>query len=313
MKAAIVTSFDAPPRYGDFVEPVPQGPHEMLVDVLAVGLHHVTRGQATGRHYSSDGALPLVPGIDGVGRGADGKLRYFVQAPGQVGSMADQTVIELDHSIELPADCDPVTMAGAMNPAMASWLALRCRIRFLRGQRVIIVGATGSSGKLAVQVARHLGASQVIAAGRDQHKLVQLRALGATDVVTLDDAGLGATAHEVDVVLDFVWGQTAAHLMEAVLGKRSNRSQALSWIHIGSMAGELAVIPGALLRSANLQVLGSGHGSVSAREILTELPTLAQAIARGTFTLDVNAMPLRDVEKGWSEAAHGSKRIVFVP
>jgi NADPH:quinone reductase-like Zn-dependent oxidoreductase len=313
LKAAVITSFDAPPRYGDFVEPVPQGTNEMLVDVLAVGLHHVTRSRATGTHYSSDGVLPLVPGMDGVGRGSDGKLRYFVQAPGQAGSMADKTVIQLDHSIELPADCDPVAMAGTMNPAMASWLALRCRIKFLQGQRVLVIGATGSSGKLAVQIARHLGASQVIAAGRDQERLGQLPALGATDIVALDDAGLGALAHEVDVVLDFVWGQTAAHVMEAVLRKRSNRSQPLSWIHVGSMAGELAAIPGAFLRSANLQVLGSGHGSVSGREILAELPALAQAVARGTFTVDVNAVPLADAEQGWAQAAHSSKRFVFVP
>ncbi|MCG8276945.1 zinc-binding alcohol dehydrogenase family protein [Stenotrophomonas sp. NLF4-10] len=315
MKAAVVTSFNQPPHYGDFPDPTPNGPEEMLVEVLAVGLHHLTRGRASGVHYSSTGGFPLVAGVDGVGRDADGKLRYFAQSPGQIGTMADKTVIELDHSIELPSDSDPVTVAGAMNPAMASWLALRCRVPFQRGQKVLILGATGSSGSMAVQIARHLGASQVIAAGRDEQRLAKLPALGATEIVTLKDAQLGggAVACEVDVVLDFLWGESSVRVMETVLRQRTDRSRPLTWIHVGSMAGEVAAIPGAFLRSANLQIVGSGHGSVSGRDILMELPALVKEIARGTFRIDVKATPLRDVEQVWSEASHTGERIVFTP
>ncbi|QIB64178.1 quinone oxidoreductase family protein [Kineobactrum salinum] len=313
MKAAVISSFDQPPHYGDYTDPAPKGPGEMLVEVLAAGLHHVTRGQASGVHYSSSGELPLVPGVDGVGRDTDGKLRYFVQGPGQLGTMADRTVIEFDHSIELPHDSDAVTVAGAMNPATASWLALRCRVPFQRGQKVLILGATGSSGSMAVQIARYLGASQVIAAGRDEHKLAKLPALGATEIVSLEDVGLGPLAHDVDVVLDFVWGESAIRAMEAVLKHRENRGQSLTWIHIGSMAGEVAAIPGAFLRSANLSIVGSGYGSVSGRQILKELPSLAEEIARGTFRIDVKATPLSNVGQAWCEAAHTSERIVFTP
>ena len=313
MKAAVRSSFDLPPHYGHYADPAPQGPGEMLVEVLAAGLHHVTRGQASGVHYSSSGGLPLVPGIDGVGRGSDGKLRYFVQGPGQVGTMADRTVIELDHSIELPVDSDAVTVAAAMNPAMASWLALRCRVPFQSGQKVLVLGATGSSGSMAVQIARHLGASQVIAAGRDEQKLSKLPALGATEIVPLGDDRLGALAREVDVVLDFVWGESAVRAMETVLKQRADRSLPITWIHIGSMAGEVAAIPGAILRSANFQIVGSGYGSVSGREILMELPALAKEIVCGTFRIDVKAMPLRNVEQAWAEAAHASERIVLTP
>ena len=285
----------------------------MLVEVLGIGLHHITLGQASGRHYSSTGELPLVPGVDGVGRGTDGKLRYFLQGPGVMGTMADKTVINLDHSIELPSDSDPVTVAGAMNPAMASWLALRCRVPLQQGQKVLILGATGNSGSMAVQIARHLGASQIIAAGRDELKLAKLPALGATEIVPMRDARLGALACEVDVVLDFVWGECAVRIMEAVLKQRANRSLPLTWIHVGSMAGEVAAIPGAFLRSANLQIMGSGHGSVSGREILMALPALAKEISRGTFRIDVKAMPLRNVEQAWAEALHTSARIVLTP
>lgn len=297
----------------DFAEPVPQRPEEMLVDVLAVGLHHVTRGRALGGHYAGVGELPFVAGVDGVGRGTDGRLRYFVQGPGDIGTMADKTVIALDHSIELPSDVDPVTMAAAMNPAMASWLALRCRVPFQAGQKVLILGATGSSGRMAVQIARHLGASQVIAAGRDGQRLAALPWLGATEVLTLGDAQLGSHAQAVDVVLDFVWGEAAVGVMEAVLKRRADRSRPLTWIHIGSMAGDAAAIPGAFLRSANFQVLGSGLGSVGVREILMALPPLATEIARGTFRIDVKAMPLRQVEQAWTDSLHARERVVFTP
>ena len=315
MKAAVITSFNQPPRYGELPDPTPNGPEEMLVEVLAVGLHHLTRGRASGAHYSSTGGLPLIAGVDGVGRDADGKLRYFAQGPGKVGTMADKTVIELDHSIELPSGSDPVIVAGAMNPAMASWLALRCRVPFQRGQKVLILGATGSSRSMAVQIARHLGASQVIAAGRDEQKLEKLLMLGATEIVTLRDAqqGVGPIAFEVDVVLDFLWGDSSVLVMETVLRQCTDRSRPLTWIHVGSMAGEVATIPGAFLRSANLQIVGSGYGSVSGRDILKELPALAKEIAYGTFRVDVKATPLRDVEQVWSEPSHTGERIVFTP
>lgn len=313
LKAAVITSFNEPPFHADIGEPVPEMPGEMLVEVLAAGLHHLTRGRASGAHYSSTGRPPLIAGVDGVGRGTDGKLRYFVQAPDQIGTMADRTVIELQRSIELPDNCDPVALAAAMNPAMASWLALRCRMPFQAVQKVLILGATGSSGSMAVQVARHLGAVQVIAAGRDGQKLARLPALGATDVVTLDDARLGELSSEVDVVLDFIWGESAVRIMETVLRQRKDRSAPFTWIHIGSMAGDVAPIPGALLRGANIEIVGSGHGSVSDRAILNELPALAGEIARGTFRIDARAIPLRDVEQAWSTPDHTGARIVFVP
>lgn len=313
MKAAVITSFDHPPRYADFPEPTPQGPQEMLVDVLAVGLHHLTRGRASGSHYSSAGVLPLVPGVDGVGRGPDGKLRYFAQGPDQMGTMAAKTVIEIGHSFVLPEDCDPVAVAAAMNPGMSAWLALRCRMPFVRGQKVLIVGATGSSGTMAVQIAKHLGASQIIAAGRNAQKLAKLAALGATQTVALGDPALGAMASEVDVVLDYVWGEGSVQLMGSLLKQRADRSQALTWIQIGSMGGDVAAIPGAFLRAANFQIMGSGNGSVAMRDIFRELPALVKAIAAGTFHVDAKAVPLTEVEQIWAASAHSSERVVILP
>jgi NADPH:quinone reductase-like Zn-dependent oxidoreductase len=313
MKAAVVRTFQQAPRYEDFDEPVPKSRAEILLEVLAVGLHPRVRSQADGSHYTSTGALPLIPGVDGVGRGADGKLRYFVLDDTPLGSMADKTVIEVSRSIVLPRGTDPIAVAAGLNPAMGSWLALRCRVPFKKRQKVLILGATGSAGSMAVQVARHLGASQIIAAGRAEQKLARLPSLGATDVVTFEDARLATLAGEVDVVLDFVWGETTAQAMVKIISEREDRSKPLTWIEIGSVAGQISAIPSAALRAARLQIVGSGIGSVPGRDIVDELPSLVKEIVRGTFRVDAKAMPLSSVEQAWAEAPHTSERIVLTP
>jgi NADPH:quinone reductase-like Zn-dependent oxidoreductase len=316
MKAAVVSLFGTLPRYEEFPAPVPAGEHDMIVDVLAAGLHPRVRSQADGSHYTSTDELPLVPGIDGVGRGPDGLLRYFVLPDTTLGAMAEQTLIDARRSVVLPEDSDPVAVAAAMNPAMSSWVALRQRITFRAGQDVLILGATGNAGQMAVQVAKLSGASQVIAAGRNADRLAVLPALGATSTVALggDDAGmrLGQAAADVDVVLDYLWGPPTAAAMAAVVGRRADEGKPLSWIEIGSVAGPAAAIPSAALRATRLQIVGSGQGSVSTRQILAELPALAQAITSGTFDINARPVPLADAEQAWAEGA-STQRLVLVP
>src|SRR5580692_10063333 len=318
MKAAVVSSFDSPPRYQEFPAPVPAGGHELLVDVLAAGLHPRVRSQADGSHYTSTDELPLVPGIDGVGRGPDGRLRYFVLPDTTMGAMAAQTVIDTRRSIVLPEGTDPVTVAAAMNPAMSSWVALRQRVSFQAGQDVLVLGATGNAGQLAVQVAKLLGAGQIIAAGRDAGKLAALPALGATATVLLDAdpdtiaRRLGQAAAEVDVVIDYLWGEPTAAAMTAVVTDRADRGRPLTWIEIGSIAGPVAAIPSAALRAARLQIVGSGQGSVPTRDILAELPGLAAEITSGSFRVDARPVPLADVEAAWKDTG-SDQRIVITP
>jgi len=316
MKAAVVSSFDSPPRYQEFPAPVPAGGHEMLVDVLAAGLHPRVRSQANGSHYTSTDELPLVPGIDGVGRGPDGRLRYFILPETTMGAMAEQTVIDTRRSVVLPDGADPVAVAAAMNPAMSSWVALSQRVSFEAGQDVLVLGATGNAGQMAVQIAKLFGAGQIIAAGRDLQRLAALPAFGATSTVPLgvsDSADrLGQTAAEVDVVLDYLWGEPAATAMIAVLTNRADRSKPLTWIEIGSVAGATAAIPSAALRQARLQIVGSGQGSVGTGEYLAEVHSLAEAIVAGTVTVDARAVPLGDVEAAWADA-DAKHRVVLIP
>jgi NADPH:quinone reductase-like Zn-dependent oxidoreductase len=310
MRAAVVTSFGSPPSCQDFPAPVPGAPEEEVVDVVAAGLHPRVRSQAAGSHYTSSDELPLVPGIDGVGRFADGTLRYFVLPDTTLGAMAEQTLVDVRRSVVLPEGVDPVVIAAAMNPAMSSWIALRRRIEFRPGQTVLVLGATGNAGRLAVEIAKHLGAGQVIAAGRRRDRLAALSAADVT--VSLDDDRLGEVAAGVDVVIDYVWGEPTADAMRAIVTSRGDRDRVLTWIEVGSVAGSTAAIPSAALRAARLEIVGSGQGSVPTRDILAELPALAEVIAAGALRIDSRAVPLAEVETAWKET-DGSRRLVITP
>jgi NADPH:quinone reductase-like Zn-dependent oxidoreductase len=316
-KAAVVTAFGAAPQYLDFDGPDASGPHALAVDVLAAGLHPRVRSQAAGTHYTSTDALPLVPGIDGVGRDDEGNLRYFVLPDTTLGAMARRTVIDARRSVVLPADADPVALAAAMNPAMSSWVALRRRVpgALPEGGSVLILGATGNAGRIAIEVARRLGAARVVGAGRDGARLAALAAEAGIDVAALDDADrLGALAGDVDVVIDYVWGEPAAAALAAVVTARPDRGKPLTWIQIGSVAGPDAPIPSAALRAARLAIVGSGQGSVPTPDILAEIPALAAEITAGTFAVHARAIPLADVADAWAQAEAGTtERLVLTP
>jgi NADPH:quinone reductase-like Zn-dependent oxidoreductase len=319
MNAAVVRSFDNPPVYEAFPEPTPSNEHEVLVNVSAAGLHPRVRSQSNGSHYTATGQLPLVPGVDGVGRGDDGVLVYFALDDTTMGSMADRTVIDTRRSIRLPEGADPSRIAAGMNPGMSSWIALTRRVEFETGQSVLILGATGNAGRMAVQVAKHLGASKVFGAGRDQQRLGQLPALGADAVVSLVGEpdvvteNLGKVAAEVDVVIDYIWGPPALETMIAIIKARSDRSRRLSWVQIGAQAGPTIELPSAVLRQANLCVMGSGQGSIGVAGMLEELPALAARISDGSIAVEVQDVPLAQVGDVWEQPASEGKRIVFVP
>jgi NADPH:quinone reductase-like Zn-dependent oxidoreductase len=319
MNAAVVTSFAAPPRYQQVEVPQPRTADEVLVDVLAAGLHPRVRSGAAGVHYTSTGTLPMVPGIDAVGRRADGKLIYFSAASDAAGTMADKALADVRRSIELPADADVARVAAGMNPAMSSWVALRRRVRMAPGQSVLVLGATGNAGAMAVSVAKRLGAGRVVGAGRDRDRLLALTSTGADDVVQLTDdddvtsAALAATAAESDIVLDYLWGRPALQAMTAILTGRSDRSRALEWIQIGAVAGATIELPSAVLRAANVRLQGSGQGSVSPAFYLAELPSLVDEINAGTIAIEVTTEPLAQVTQAWTRPQTPGQRTVLAP
>ena len=261
----------------------------------------------------------MIPGIDGVGRRQDGKKVYFVAADDALGTMAEKAVVDERYSIELPDDIDAVKVAAALNPAMSAWVALRRRVPIEVGQAVLILGATGNAGRMAVQVAKHLGAGRVVGAGRNLTQLNALRSIGADEVVHLTadvDASaraLGIAAAEVDIVLDYLWGRPAQEAIGALLAKRAVRSRALDWIQIGSVAGPTIELPSVYLRSANLRLQGNGQGAVTTELYIAELPSLVGEIGAGTIGVKTNRSPLTEVEAIWGEGDIPGERTVLVP
>ena len=319
MNAAVVTSFDEPPHYQRFEVPQPAGDGEILVDVLAVGLHPRVRTGAAGAHYTSRRTLPMIPGVDGVGRRQDGRRVYFAAGDDVIGTMADQAVVDVRRAVELPDGTDVAKIAAAMNPAMSSWVALRRRVPIEPGQSVLVLGATGNAGLMAVQIARLLGAGRVVGAGRDPGRLGALTSLGADEVVPLTDdqdatdRALGAAAGEADIVLDYVWGKPAEHAIMALLTSRADRSRAMNWIQIGAMAGPTIELPSVALRSTNFRLQGNGQGAVSTAAYLAELPSLVREIDAGTIAVKPNPVPLADVEAIWTRPDPPGERTVLVP
>src|SRR3954451_20908171 len=313
IQAAVVRSFAEPPHYEPFDLPDRLDDDQAVVDVLALGLHPRVRTGASGRHYTSTGKLPMVPGVDGVGRRADGRAVYFVADDELIGPMATRTVIDTRRTVELPPGADVLRIAAAMNPAMSAWVALRRRVPLQPGQSVLVLGATGTAGRMAVQVAKRLGAGRVVGAGRDRARLDALTDADATVALTDGPAALAEAAAEIDLVVDYVWGKPATDAMMAILRARPDLSRALDWIQIGSMAGPTIELPSVALRSANFRLQGNGQGAVSTRAYLAELPSLIDEIDRGTFAVAARPVPLADVEVAWAAPDAPGERLVLVP
>lgn len=315
INAALVESFDEPPHFRSVPAPEAADGQE-VVDVLAVGVHPATRGIAAGKHYTSPKSLPALAGADAVVRRADGGLAY-VMVMG-AGSLAERIVIDPATAIPVPDGTDPALLAATMNPALSSWAALRTRVPFEAGQSVLVHGATGNAGSMAVKVAKHLGAARVIAAGRNRARLDELAAEGADHVVQLTPdqdataAALAEAAAEVDVVLDYVWGPPTELAMRAILGARTQHTRLLDWVQIGGMGGDAITLSGHALRSTAFRVLGSGFGAVEPETTQKEFTELVAAIAAGGMAVRPHPFPLAEVEAAWAHKDAPGERTVIV-
>ncbi|MBB5574105.1 MULTISPECIES: quinone oxidoreductase family protein [Rhizobium] len=315
MKAAIVREAGHAPVYGDFAEPVPSA-DEVRVTVTAAAISHVVKGRASGKHYSSSGQFPFVVGIDGVGRLDDGRRVYFVVPKAPFGSMAEYAVVSPAHCIALPDDIDDITAAAIANPGMSSWAAYTERAKLKAGETVLINGATGTAGRLAVQIAKHLGARKVIATGRNIDALRSLAAIGADVTIPLveNDAALGESfkqqfAEGVDVVIDYLWGRSAERLLIAA-AKFGRDAVPLRFVQIGSSSGADITLPSAVLRSSAIELMGSGIGSISVDGLVHAVGKLLRATTPAGLTVAVKPVPLSDVERAWPED-DSARRTVF--
>ena len=187
-----------------------------------------------------------------VGRLADGTRVYFAFPRSPFGAMAQRAVVKRSNCIQLPAGLDDVIAAGAANPGMSSWAALTERAKFQPGETVLINGATGAAGRLAIQIAKHLGAKKIIATGRNQQSVADLPVLGADEVIPLDqpkdklvdEFRRHIKGSGVGVILDYLWGPSAESILAAVAGHGSPEGEPrIRYVQIGSVSGQTINFP----------------------------------------------------------------------
>jgi NADPH:quinone reductase-like Zn-dependent oxidoreductase len=316
MDAAVVRELGQAPEFGQFDEPVP-AEGEVLVTVKAAALNPSAKATASGAHYASQREVPFVAGLDGVGVLADGKRVFFGGPRAPFGTFAQKAAVHQARCWAIPDDVDDVTAAALPNPALSSWLPMVHQAKVEQGHSVLVLGATGTAGKLAVQIAKSLGAGRVVAAGRNESVLATLPGLGADATIQLDqphDQLVKAFSQEpgFHVVLDFVWGKPTEALLAALTRPDFDAdSFATKIVQIGEGAGPTITLPAAALRSAGLTIVGTGMPPFQ-----LFLDTFAKAMeyaANGTLTIDTAPTPLSDIGRAWTEGDRDGRRIVMLP
>lgn len=324
MDAAVVETWGDTPVYTDYPEPEP-GDGLVVADVEASALTNLTRGLVSGKHYASkEIQLPTVPGFDGVARLADGRRVYAVALPGH-GMMAQRTLVAAEGAFVVPDGVDSVTAAAIPNPGMSAWMSLEFGAALEPGAHVLVLGATGVTGATAAQLAKPLfGAERVVVAGRDTRRLDWLRTVGADDAIAMRTEDLAARVSEMhaerpfDAVLDYLWGETAAQVMQALADSHpSSHYHATRWVQIGAMAGDPLTLPSGILRGTAITLSGIGIGSVPqevwGRARTEALPKLLDMLADGSLQLQTLARPLAEVADAWTAKKPSGTRVVLVP
>ena len=322
MKAGIITAAGKTPVYGDFNEPVARSGEE-LITVSASALSQFSKSRSSGSHYSSEGVFPAVAGAEGVGCMADGRRVYFVLPEAPYGALAEKTLVRAERCVPIPDVLDDVTAAAIANPGMSAWAALVARARLQTGEIVLVNGATGTAGRLAVQLAKHLGAANVIATGRNVEELEEVKTLGA-DVVIPFSLGasdpMGAKKYEealvkefangIDVVIDYLWGESAKTVIVAI-AKAVEDATPVRFVHVGGASREENIeLPGAALRSSAITLMGSGLKSVPMSALKDAIRNVFEAVATANLKIAIKAVPLSEIESTWDDAS-GRPRVVF--
>lgn len=319
MRAAVVHTIGKPPRCAEFAEPL-AGEGEALVHVHAAALKPIDKQLAGGSHYATPRQLPFVCGTDGVGLLADGKRVFFGGCRPPYGAMAERTVVPKAYVFPVPDAVSDEVAAAVVNPGVSALLALTFRGKLAPGENVLILGATGVTGRLAVKIAKLLGAKRVVAAGRNPQSLRSLPEVGADAVIQLDaptDELQEAFAREAgasgfQLVLDYVWGQPTEAFLSAITRKEfAMIREETRLLQAGESAGPTISLPAAVLRSTAITILGTA--GIPGREVLADaLQRILAYAASGELHIETRRVPLADIEDAW-QRTEMSPRAVVVP
>ncbi len=312
MRAAVVRELGATAELGEVADPLGE-----TVEVLAAPLNPVDLGVASGSYHAGNPPVPYVPGCEAVGRTADGRTVWlFGGGLGlrRSGGMAERAEIGDAATVEVPDGADPALAAGLGIAGLAGWLPFAWRAPLHGGETVLVLGATGSVGLVAVQAAKLLGAARVVAVGRDAERLALAAALGADATVQLGvvDDLVGAFREAAggdgpDYVFDALWGEPAAAAVQA----------AAPWgrfVNLGQSAGPTAELASGAVRGKNLTILGHVAFGVPHKVLAEQYPRLVGHAVAGEIRLEVEQLPLDAVADAWRRQAAGeATKLVLVP
>jgi NADPH:quinone reductase-like Zn-dependent oxidoreductase len=201
---------------------------------------------------------------------------------------------------------------------MSSWAAYAERAKLKAGETVLVNGATGTAGRLAVQIAKYLGAKRVIATGRNVDALRSVASLGADlsiplveDEASLEDSFKEQFAGGVDVVIDYLWGKSADCLLIAG-AKAGAEAVPIRFVQIGSASGSNITLPSATLRSSAIELMGSGIGSIPLSRLVNAVGELLKAAAPGGFRIATKSVPLSEVEQAWPDDDSSRRTVLTV-
>jgi NADPH:quinone reductase-like Zn-dependent oxidoreductase len=310
VRAAVLREYGVPSP-GEFEEPA-AADGQAVVEVLAAGLNPVDVAICAGRFYAGKPPLPSVAGREGVGM-LDGERVYFDAPITPFGSMAERALVDPGSTYPVPDGLDDGVAVALGISGLAAWLALTWRAELKEGEHVLVLGASGVLGQIAVQAAKLLGAARVVAAARSAEGLERCLALGADAAVRFgerdDLPGALAAAAEgrIDVVIDPLFGDPfVAALNAASFGARL--------VQIGAGAGAEVTVPSAPIRGKMLVLMGHTNFAAPPEVKREAYGNLAAAAARGTIVVDADRIPLEQVGEAWERLAAGSHRkLVLVP
>lgn len=320
MKAAVVFEKGQTPQYADFSEPEAIQENEVLVSVKAASIKNLDKARASGKHYSTENEQhqPTIVGSDGVGYLENGSKVYFFS---KKGTVAEKAVADKKMMVPIPEELDFSIAAALPNAVMGSAMALKFKAGIQPGNTVMVNGATGTTGRIAVQIAKLYGAKKIIVTGRNEKSLQMLRELGADEVISLQlsDDEIKEKIKKIhketpiDIVLDYIWGHSVEMILSALKGDGAF-SHKTKLITIGGMSGDTIQLSSQILRGTDIQISGSGLGSWTKEEsalLFSEIiPEMFQAALERKIKIDVENVDIKNIEAAWNAKIQTGKRLV---
>lgn len=321
MKAAVVSKKGGIPQYMDFPDPIINNKNEALIFVKAASIKNLDRARASGKHYSTENEehQPTIVGSDGVGFLEDGSKVYFFS---KKGTVAEKAVADKDRIVSIPEGLDFSIAAALPNAVMGSAMGLRFKTKLKAGETVLINGATGITGKIAVQIAKLYGAKKVIATGRNEDSLKSLLNLGADEIISLNinDEDFKQKIKDIhsgtpiDVILDYIWGHSIENILSALKGDGAF-SHKTRLVSVGGMSGDTIQLSSQILRGTDIQISGSGLGSWMQEEmmlLLSEIiPEMFREAVNGKLKIETETIDLKNIETIWEKEIPSGKRLVI--